>query len=196
MCVLCPGFIQVLPSSWDSSPHQLPCLSASPWVEASACPHLLLPRSMCQPCVHLSRSGQGGLGSWWALQTSPFCVCVCEYMRPSSGTGEPRTPMAGFAGSPGGMCRVGCRPQMWTQPTPGLAQLDAAALVVLLARGSLPSSGASCWLSTPYPSYQVTKVGPFVWAVGTSSSSLPGQGLGLGHWAQASGRRWLRSISY
>ena len=48
-----------------------------------------------------------------------------------------------FAGSPGGMCRVGCRQQMWTQPYPGLAKLDAAALVVLLARGSLPSSGAS-----------------------------------------------------
>ena len=48
-----------------------------------------------------------------------------------------------FAGSPGGMCRVGCRQQMWTQPSPGLAKLDAAALVVLLARGSLPSSGAS-----------------------------------------------------
>ena len=111
-CVLCPGFIQVLPSSWDSSPHQLPCLSASPWVEASACPHLLLPRSTCQLCVHLSRRGQGGLGSRWALQTSPYCMCVCEYMQPSSGTDELQTPMAGplYDRRHGSHCGPACHP--------------------------------------------------------------------------------------
>lgn len=58
VCVLCPGFVKVLPSPWDC--HGLPLVPVSPWVETVTCRHLLFPRNtVLSTCFHSGQEGSG-----------------------------------------------------------------------------------------------------------------------------------------